>query len=81
MSDIDVYPGDRVFLTTPDGLQIKVQFGNSSIEVMATKAGTKLSTTFVSDIAIAVDVKDKPVEKMHPCGCFGTECRGGFGHG
>ncbi len=80
MSDIDVFAGDRVFLTTPDGRQIKVQFGVSSVEVMATKTGTKLVTTYSSEIAIAVGVKDKPVEKMHPCGCFGTECRGGFGH-
>ncbi len=59
MSDIDVFPGDRVFLTTPDGRQIKVQFGDSSVEVMATKVGTKLSTTFPSNIAVAVYVENK----------------------
>lgn len=59
MSDIDVFPGDRVFLTTPDGRQIKVRFGDSSVEVMATKTGTKLLTIFSNDIAIAACVEDK----------------------
>lgn len=81
MSDFHVREGDRVFLATSDGLLLRVVFGESSVELSSAGIRGKLDTTYSSDRAIAVDIKDKPVEKIHPCGCFGTECRGGFGHG
>jgi len=80
MSDFHVKEGDRVFLETPDKLLLRVVFGTKSVELMASNVGSRLRTTYASQVAIAVEIETKPVEKMHPCGCFGTECRGGFGH-
>lgn len=59
MSDFHVNEGDRVFLETPDGLLLRVVFGKASVELMASSVGSKLSTRFSSETAIAIDIGAK----------------------
>jgi len=56
MSDFHVKEGDRVFLTTPDDLLLRVVFGKESVELSAAGIRGRLDTTYSSDRAVAVKI-------------------------
>jgi len=68
---------DELFIvTSADG---ETRWAYTSKEA-ADKANDKVQPAGFHERLVVERYVKAPVEKMHPCGCFGTECRGGFGH-